>query len=121
MAKLSQFNITSGVSARTKVFYKLVLTTYLLVLLWLVLFKFSLDLSVAEYPARTLNLIPFTDAKDNLSEIILNLIAFVPLGLLLSIGFKQTELWRKLALIFILSLTVETAQFIFVIGIADIN
>jgi len=122
MAKMLKFVTFNLTSMRARALYKAVLALYLFVLLWLVLFKFSLDLSVTEYPARTLNLIPFAGIpNDNLSETILNFITFIPLGLLLSVCLQQAELWRKLTLIFVLSLVVEAIQFIFIIGIADIT
>jgi len=106
-----------------KPLFKIVLVAYLLVLLWLVLFKFSFDLSsVLDYQRRSLNLVPFADTSEgNMGEAILNFLVFVPLGLLLSANFKQTNFWRKLTFIFLLSLAVETIQFVFAIGITDIT
>lgn len=122
MMKLFESVDSNLVSVRARVSYKVVLALYLLALLWLVLFKFSLSLSIVEYPIRTLNLIPFADAsKDNLSEMFFNLIAFIPLGLLLNVSLKQANLWRKLAVVFSISFAVEMIQLILVIGITDIT
>jgi glycopeptide antibiotics resistance protein len=107
-----------------KTLHKTILVTYLLFLLWLVLFKFSFDLSsvLLGHQARSLNLVPFAGfSQGNLREMIENLIVFIPLGLLLGINFKQVTIWRKLALIFALSLAVETLQFVLAIGITDIT
>jgi len=101
-----------------------VLAMYLLVLLWLVLFKFSSDpLSVlANYHTRSLNLIPFAGvARSHLHETAYNIVAFIPLGLLLSINLKQTDFWRKLAYICMFSIAIEIVQFIFAIGRTDIT
>jgi glycopeptide antibiotics resistance protein len=57
-----------------KLLSKTLLALYLLILLWLVLFKFSLDLSsVLDYQTRSLNLIPFADfSRNSLREMIFN-------------------------------------------------
>jgi glycopeptide antibiotics resistance protein len=106
-----------------KIFPKTVLALYVLVLLRLVLFKFSLDLPVVlDYNTRILNLIPFADfSQSSWKEIALNFVVFVPFGLLLCVNFKRTSFWQKLAVIFISSLAAEVIQFIFAIGRADIT
>jgi glycopeptide antibiotics resistance protein len=102
---------------------KILLVFYLLSLIWLVLLKFSFDLSsVLDSQTRSLNLVPFADiSHDNLREAIYNFIVFVPLGLLLSVNLKRANFWRKLAFVFILSLTAEMIQLIFAIGATDIT
>jgi glycopeptide antibiotics resistance protein len=106
-----------------KLVSKTVLAFYLLILLWLVLFKFSFDISaVLDHQMRSLNLIPFAGSSlDNLREKIDNLVVFIPFGLLLSVNLKRINLWRKLTFVFIFSLAVETLQFVLAIGVADIT
>lgn len=110
-----------------KTFSKVVLALYLLLLLWLVLFKFSYDVSsVLHIQIRNLNLIPFADPdqtslENHLKEIISNVIVFVPFGLLLAVNLKQTNVWRKLIIVFIFSLTAEILQYILAIGKTDIT
>ncbi|EFH84437.1 VanZ family protein [Ktedonobacter racemifer] len=102
---------------------KTLLALYLLILLWLVLFKFSFNLSsVLDYQTRSLNLIPFAGAsRDNLREMIYNFVVFIPFGLLLSVNLKRANFWRKLAFVFIFSLAAEMIQFVFAIGATDIT
>jgi glycopeptide antibiotics resistance protein len=103
---------------------KTVLSIYLIVLLWLVLFKFSAHpLSVlSNYQRRSLNLIPFAGTSlSNLYQIIENVIAFIPFGLLLNINFKEINFRRKLAYICALSIIIEITQYIFAIGSTDIT
>ena len=102
---------------------KTVFAVYLLTLLWLVLFKFSYDLFgvLLDHQTRSLNLIPFWGSEGSMREVIDNLIVFVPFGLLLGVIFKETDFWRKLALIFAFSFIAETLQFIFAIGTTDIT
>jgi glycopeptide antibiotics resistance protein len=66
-----------------RAFTRFVFAAYLVVLLWLVLFKFSADplAVIANYQARSLNLIPF--AGSGLSDMRDNFLAFFVLGLLL--------------------------------------
>ncbi|HEX9503339.1 MAG TPA: VanZ family protein [Patescibacteria group bacterium] len=79
-----------------KLLSKTLLALYLLILLWLVLFKFSLDLSsVLDYQTRSLNLIPFADfSRNSLREMIFNFAVFIPFGLLLSVNLKRANFWR---------------------------
>ena len=108
----------------TKQLYRVSLAIYLLFLSWLILFKTSSDpFSVlANYHSRSLNLVPFAGYSSGaLREMVDNLIVFVPLGLLLGSNFKQVNFWRKLAYVFVFSMTVETLQFILAIGTSDIT
>lgn len=50
-----------------------------------------------------------------------NFVVFIPFGLLLGINFKQTDIWRKLVLIFGFSLVAEIIQFVLAIGATDIT
>lgn len=107
-----------------KTLSKTVLALYLLALLWLVLFKFSFDLSgvLLDHQTRSLNLIPFADySQGNLQEMVNNFLVFIPFGLLLGVVLKQFSLWRKLAFIFIFSFSAEILQFVFAIGRTDIT
>jgi len=103
---------------------KVVFVIYLLVLLWLVLFKLSADpLSVLlHYKIRSLNLIPFAYiTRAHLDETLFNIVAFIPLGILLNVRYKRTDFWRKLVYIGAFSIVIEITQFIFAIGRTDIN
>jgi glycopeptide antibiotics resistance protein len=114
MAKLLQMKSLS----------KTLLVLYLLTLLWLVLFKFSFDLFsvVLDHQTRSLNLIPFVgSSRANLVETVYNFVVFVPFGLLLGVNLKQISFWRKLAFIFIFSVTAELIQFVLAIGTTDVT
>ncbi len=94
---------------------------YLVILLWLVLFKFSYDplTILSDFQTRRLNLIPFAWARK--SEIISNIVAFIPFGVMLGVSFKQAAFRYKIAAIFGFSLAVEIIQFVLAIGVADIT
>lgn len=100
---------------------KAVLAFYLLILLWIVVFKFSFNLSsLLDCPTRNLNLIPFShSSRANLRETILNGVVFVPFGLLLGLNLKRAIFWQRLAVVFVFSLAVEIIQLIFAMGTAD--
>lgn len=107
-----------------KVVSKTLLAVYLLVLLWLLLFKFSMHPGsvIANYHIQVINLIPFAGASNgNPLEPIYNVFAFIPLGLLLSVNFYQTDFRRKLLFILLLSISVEITQYVLAIGRTDIT
>lgn len=94
---------------------------YLLILLWLVLFKFSYEpfAVIRDFQTRSLNLIPFAYSRNG--EMIANVLAFIPFGVMLGVNFKQIE-WRyKLAVIFAFSVAVEIIQYCLAIGATDIT
>jgi glycopeptide antibiotics resistance protein len=94
---------------------------YLLILLWLVLFKFSYEpfSVIRDFQTRTLNLIPFAYSRN--SEMIANLVAFIPFGVMLGVNFKQLA-WRyTIAVIFAFSIAVEIIQYCLAIGATDIT
>jgi glycopeptide antibiotics resistance protein len=94
---------------------------YLFVLLWLVLFKFSYDpfALIRDFQTRSLNLIPFAYARN--SEMIANVVAFIPFGVMLGVNFKQVLFKYKIAIIFAFSLAAEIIQYALAIGAADIT
>lgn len=94
---------------------------YLLVLLWLVLFKFSYDpvAVLRDFQTRSLNLVPFAFARRG--EVLANFLAFIPFGVLLGVNFKQIGLVNRVAVILIFSLVVEVIQYVLAIGATDIT
>lgn len=103
---------------------KPLLAVYLFVLLWLVLFKFSMHPGsvIANYHVRVIDLDPFSGvSKDKPTEILYNVFAFIPLGVLLSVVFKQKNFWHKLIFILFLSISVEITQYVLEIGRTDIT
>lgn len=103
------------------------LALYLVILIWLVLFKLQYNiLSVFNYHHRSLNLNPFTfplkvNGEINFGEMIDNVIIFIPFGVLLNVNFKKVGFLPKFALIFVFSLACELIQFIFAIGATDVT
>ena len=94
---------------------------YLLILLWLVLFKLSYHpfAVIRDFKIQSLNLVPFTYPRK--SELISNIIAFIPFGVMLGINFKEAAFWKKLSVIFAVSLLLEIIQYVLAIGVTDIT
>ncbi|HJP81116.1 MAG TPA: VanZ family protein [Candidatus Saccharimonadales bacterium] len=99
---------------------KIALIIYSFLLLWLVLFKTSLDIPsvLTEFQTRTLNFIPFTG---HLSEMVENILIFIPFGFFISAALKNIDFWKKLFFIFVFSLAIETIQYLLAIGVSDIT
>lgn len=71
---------------------------------------------------RDVNLIPFfSKGKIDLSEIILNVIIFIPAGSYAGVLFKRWSFVKKVFLFFLVSLVFEMLQFIFKIGAFDVT
>lgn len=103
---------------------RVLLVMYVLMLLWLILFKLSYDIPtiVAEHQMRSVNFVPFLGVgQAGQSETVFNLVVCVPFGLLLSMNFKDKSLWRLLTVVLAFSVVVETLQFILAIGITDVT
>lgn len=101
------------------------LIIYLIILSWIILFKTSLSWS--ELPnIRSVNLIPFGESvivngQVYFSEIINNLIVFIPLGIYLGMLKPQWSFFKKVLSVLGISLIYEVIQYILAIGATDIT
>lgn len=101
------------------------LVIYLFVLTWIILFK--MNFSFQELPnLRDINLIPFAGSAivNNqifFSEIINNVLIFIPFGVYISMLKPDWTFLKKVAPIAGVSLLFEVLQFIFAIGGTDIT
>lgn len=107
------------------IFTMSLLIIYLLVLTWIILFKMTF--SFQELPhLRDINLIPFARSaivnnQIDFSEIINNILIFVPFGVYISMLKADWAFLKKVAPIASVSLLFEVLQFIFAIGGTDIT
>lgn len=92
---------------------------YLLLLTWIIVFKFRLDFSSLKH-IQSINLIPFkaNSVVNGMKETFINLILFVPLGMYLQFLLKKNF---KLIIIFLISFIFEVMQYILCIGVSDIT
>lgn len=100
---------------------------YLLALTWIILLKMQFDFSsLKNMHIRNINLIPFGDSltvngRISISEILLNIIAFIPFGVYLSMINCKWRFFQRVLPIFGVSLGYEVLQYIFAIGGSDIT
>lgn len=93
---------------------------FLILLTWIIVFKFRLDFSSLK-KIRSLNLIPFkgNGVLNGMKETSINLFLFIPLGMYLQYFLKDNKV--KLMIIPLLSIIYETLQYILQIGVSDIT
>lgn len=101
---------------------RVLFAVYLVILAWLILFKFSIHIeAVLHYDKRSLNFVPFSRTSGSPSQSVDNVLVFIPFGLLLSVNFKWMGFWRKLLIVLGASIAAESIQYIFAIGVTDIT
>lgn len=98
---------------------------YLLFCVWLILFKLEFSLKELE-ETRAYNFIPFYyedghNIELHFSEVINNILIFIPAGVYLCLLFKEMSLWKRAILILAVSLALECAQYILAVGRFDIT
>jgi glycopeptide antibiotics resistance protein len=98
---------------------------YALVLIGVILFKLPFSIETTD-SVRVINLIPFKgsftdDGIIRLSEIIDNILAFVPLGIYISMLKSNWSFAKKALLIIGCTVVFEIIQFIFAIGRTDVT
>ncbi len=59
--------------------------------------------------------------EDLLAENIMNVVVFIPVGLLLGIAFKQMTWWKTLLIGCSISITIEALQFCFLKGFSEVD
>lgn len=96
-------------------------TLYVLLLTWIIVFKFRLNLSDLKY-IRTINLIPFkaNGVVNGMRETVINVVLFIPLGMYLKYLLKDRK-FLSIVIISSTSLLFEILQYIFHIGVSDIT
>ena len=110
-------------STKQKRMSYIVFVVYLILLAWLILFKFATNFS--EIPSmRSINLIPFhymQETSMHLKEVLYNIIVFVPLGVYVQIFKEDWKIAAKCLAVFGISFLFEVVQFIFSIGASDVT
>lgn len=101
---------------------QLLLGIYLVVLSWIILFKLGVEFEYRD--TRIKNLIPFPELRKggailDLSQVILNILIFLPFGIYLQVIYPKKSFLKKLLYCFLLSLSLEAFQYIFKIGALD--
>lgn len=99
---------------------------YIVLLVWLVIFKLEPRFWALPQTGRSLNLIPFgasmmQNGGISLSEIVYNALFFVPLVIYLSILSVTKKTWQGIFIGLAVSIAFEAVQFAFKIGASDIT
>lgn len=112
---------------KSKKLTQILFIVYLIVLSWIILFKMELDISLlCKMNLRSVNLIPFAgsllvNGKVDVSEIILNIVAFIPFGVYISMLDRRQNIFIKALPIAGVSLLYEIIQYVLKIGASDIT
>lgn len=117
-------------------FFYFSFSVYLLLFLWIIIFTYvsPLELFDQSRPViRGVNLIPFHEIGQYLSgsanvsrtvvmnNILGNIVIFTPLGLYLPLLIKNNSVIKNVYAVALISLAIEIIQFVFAIGISDID
>lgn len=114
MENKKQYNLT-----------KILFGVYILILIWILLFKMSFSFEEL-HRSRSINIIPFAgtgtvSARIHMSELINNILVFVPIGIYTCILKQEWSILNKISIAFFISFGIEVLQFILAIGITDIT
>lgn len=95
---------------------------YLLLLTWIIVFKFRLDFSSLDY-IRSVNFIPFRGnwLVNGISETLVNLLLFIPVGVYVKLIFNDSKVLVQLVYIATISVLFEVLQYILCVGVSDIT
>lgn len=98
------------------------LFVYLMVLGWVLVLKLGTRFSYMR--SRRVSLVPFREylvyhSRMDMSQIVLNILIFVPLGVYTGMLFPQWKPGAKIFFFFLVSFAVEMAQYILAIGAFD--
>ena len=98
---------------------------YLALLIWIILFKLQFSISNLD-KMRSVNFIPFYYDKEigavfHLTEILENVLIFVPMGIYLQMLMPKVKLYAKIMMIAGTSFLLETTQYALAIGRSDIT
>lgn len=95
------------------------LIVYLIALYWILVLKLGVRFSYMG--DRRVNLIPFSEPLIIISENILNVVIFVPLGIYVEVLFERWVFRNKLFLFFFFSLLIEGLQYTLRVGAFDVT
>ena len=104
---------------------RILFAVYFLILVWILLFKMSFSIDEL-YKNRSINIIPFmgsviVNGNIDTSEIINNIIVFIPIGIYVCMLKKDWSILKKISVGFFISLGIEVLQFVLAIGATDIT
>lgn len=96
---------------------------YLVLLIWIILFKLQFSITALDR-AREINLIPFYYKEEisfHATEVLENVLIFVPFGIYLCLVFQRSRLRSKLLFIAGMSMLLKVCQYVLAVGRSDIT
>lgn len=96
---------------------------YLVLLVWIILFKLQFSITDLDR-MREINLIPFyykEEVSFHATEVLENILIFVPFGIYLCLIFKKLRFSGKLFLTAGMSVLLELCQYVLAVGRSDIT
>ena len=96
---------------------------YLVLLIWIILFKLQFSITALDR-VREINLIPFYYKEEisfHATEVLENVLIFVPFGIYLCLVFQRSRLRSKLLFIAGMSMLLEVCQYALAVGRSDIT
>lgn len=101
-------------------------STYLILLAWMIVFKFDLSILYGRYGFASINLIPLAGTAVyggvlDFPEILFNIVSFIPFGIYMEILFRKASWIVNLFVIMLVSLVFEVSQYTLLLGVADIT
>ena len=115
---------TAGAKNPTTAYLAGLFAVYLVLLAWIVLWKLEVPY-VGEGALRQIKLVPFvpsgTFGASAPSEVVANILLFVPFGLYLGVLAPSWRWWKAAAAIAGASLVLEAAQYLLSVGSADVT
>lgn len=101
-------------------FTTVLLVVYLMILVWVLLFKLGVQFSYMS--ERRVNLNPVNDiftGKADVLEAVLNILIFIPLGVYLGVLYRKHSFVKMLIIILSITLIVESTQYLLKTGAFD--
>ncbi|HEL1619762.1 TPA: VanZ family protein [Streptococcus suis] len=100
--------------------------TYLVLLTWMIVFKFDLSILYGRYGFASINFIPLAgtavyDGVLDFPEILFNIVSFIPFGIYMEMLFRKASWIVNLLVITLVSLAFEIIQYFLLLGVADIT
>ena len=110
---------------RLKAIASVLFILYLVLLVWIILFKLQFSLSDMDH-RRSINLIPFyystaVGEQFHMKEVRDNVLIFIPFGIFLSILAFQLKLRSKILILLGTSFALEVMQYVLAVGGTDIT
>lgn len=110
---------------KSNCFVTILFLIYLALLVWIILFKLQFSISDLD-KIRSINCIPFHYDKEigaafHLTEVLENVLIFVPMGIYLQMLIPKVKLYAKIMMIAGTSFLLETTQYVLAIGRSDIT